>query len=91
MWVFRKSSFQKQMGNVTNCKGNCKQQQQQTEQHKETQEGLFEEEDSRSISCVTVETESNNMEWMATSYEVQENYKIKTMGKYVHSDKRLLK
>lgn len=79
------------MGNVSNWKGNCKQQQQHKEQHKKPQEGLFEEEDSTSISCVTIETESNNMEWMATSYEVQENYKIKIMGKYVHSDKRLLK
>lgn len=79
------------MGNVSNWKGNCKQQQQHKEHHKKPQEGLFEEEDNTSISCVTVETESNNMEWMATSYEVQENYKIKIMGKYVHSDKRLLK
>lgn len=50
------------MGNVSNWKGNCKQQQQQKEQHKKLQEGLFEEEDSTSISCVTVETESNNVE-----------------------------
>lgn len=50
------------MGNVRNWKGNCKQQQQHKEQHKKPQEGLFEEEDSTSISCVTVETESNNVE-----------------------------
>lgn len=49
------------------------------EQHKP--KGDSEEEDSKSISCVTVDTESSNTEWMATSYEVQENYKIKVMGK----------
>lgn len=59
-----------------------------TKRATQTQEGFSEEEDSKSVSCV-IETESNNMELMATTFEVEENYKIKVMGKYVHSDKRL--
>lgn len=83
--VFRNSNFQKQKGSVTNWKGKCKQQKQKEQQ--QTQEGISEKED-RSISSVIVETESNNMEWMATNYQVQENYKIMVMGKYVPSDKK---
>lgn len=49
-------------------KGECKQQQQK--KPTQTPEGHSEEEDT-SISCVTVEAESNNTEWMATSYEGQ--------------------